>query len=102
MTVFKSSRYSSESSSSLSSSSCSVGSDASPFAFVEKGCEDDFAAGVEGMCTLPTDETNATNSTPRASLRYFSAIAPAATRPMVSLALERPPPLLAFKPYLSR
>lgn len=34
-----------------------------------------------GMWILPTDDTNATISTPYASLRYFSAIAPAATRP---------------------
>ena len=35
----------------------------------------------EGSWTLPTDETKATISTPYASLRYFSAIAPAATLP---------------------
>lgn len=34
-----------------------------------------------GRCVLPTDDTNATISIPCAILRYFSAIAPAATRP---------------------
>lgn len=34
-----------------------------------------------GMWILPTEETNATISMLWASLRYFSAMAPAATRP---------------------
>lgn len=38
--------------------------------------------GVGGKrCSDPTEETKATISTPWASVRYFSAIAPAATRP---------------------
>ena len=51
---------------------------------------------------LPTEETKATISTPQASDKYFSAIAPAATRPIVSRALLRPPPLDALIPYLWR
>ncbi len=39
----------------------------------------------EGSCTFPTEDTNATISMPYASFRYFSAIAPAATRPTRSL-----------------
>lgn len=39
----------------------------------------------EGSCTFPTEDTNATISMPYASFRYFSAIAPAATRPARSL-----------------
>jgi len=37
--------------------------------------------GVVGRWILPTEETNATISMLCASLRYFSAIAPAATLP---------------------
>lgn len=88
----------------------------------------DGGATVAGRCTLPTDDTNATISIPYASLRYLSAMAPAATRPAcpithrrqrkvnqssgddlksnhsptVSLALLRPPPLLALTPYFSK
>lgn len=40
-----------------------------------------LAAENAGRCVLPTEETNATTSTPWAILRYFSAMAPAATRP---------------------
>ena len=36
---------------------------------------------LPGMWILPTEETKATISMLCASLRYFSAIAPAATRP---------------------
>ena len=86
-------------------------------------------SGVGGKrCSLPTDETKATISTLRANRRYFSAMAPAATRPgkrksslsvqlcyvssqeryicqnppIVSRALLRPPPLLALTPYFCR
>ena len=75
-----------------------------------------------GSRIWPTDETYATISIPYAILRYFSATAPAATRPCViclkmknrkresvcvytptvSRALLRPPPLLAFILYFSR
>lgn len=58
--------------------------------------------GVGGKrCSAPTEETKETISTPWARERYFSAIAPAATRPIVSLALLLPPPLEAFMPYFS-
>ena len=57
---------------------------------------------ANGNSTFPTLPTNATISTPHASFRYFSAIAPAATRPMVSRAEARPPPLDALRPYLAR
>jgi len=40
--------------------------------------------GEVGMWIFPTEETKATISILWASLRYFSAIAPAATRPVVS------------------
>ena len=53
-------------------------------------------------CSGPTELVKATISTPWAMERYFSAIAPAATLPMVSRALLLPPPLLAFTPYFSR
>jgi len=36
---------------------------------------------ADGIWILPTDDTNPTISIPWASLRYFSAMAPAATRP---------------------
>src|SRR5579859_8039687 len=84
-----------------------------------------FAVGEEvGMWIFPTEETKATISMLWASLRYFSAMAPAATRPgtvsartrrraidvrlrggvipIVSRAELRPPPLLAFTPYFWR
>ena len=54
------------------------------------------------ICTFPTLDTKATISIPCASFKYFSAIALAATRPIVSLALLRPPPELALTPYFSR
>ena len=82
---------------------------------------------ISGICTVPTPLTHATISTPYLATRpdgsncvrhanqsgqsadathfiesHFSAIAPAATRPMVSRALERPPPLDDRKPYFSR
>mmetsp|Transcript_39591 Transcript_39591/g.85713 ORF Transcript_39591/g.85713 Transcript_39591/m.85713 type:complete len:232 (+) Transcript_39591:187-882(+) len=50
--------------------------------------------------TVPTPLTQATISTPYLVFKTFSAIAPAATRPIVSRALLRPPPLLALTPYL--
>ena len=50
---------------------------------------------------MPTEETNATISTPYRRERHFSAIAPAATLAIVSRALLRPPPLLARIPYFS-
>lgn len=70
-------------------------------------------------CSLPTDDTcqnmndckwkmrmcdkdvltKATISTLYISERHLSAMAPAATRAMVSLALLLPPPLLALIPY---
>jgi hypothetical protein len=49
----------------------------------------------------PTEEVNATISTPYRRERIFSATAPAATLPMVSLALALPPPLEARTPYFS-
>ncbi|KAH3662836.1 hypothetical protein OGATHE_004412 [Ogataea polymorpha] len=61
-----------------------------------------------GFCTersiwhSPTPETNATISTSFTCLRNFSAMAPAATRPIVSLAEDLPPPDEAFTPYLER
>ena len=59
-------------------------------------------SGVGGKrYSLPMEVTNATISTPCTTERYFSAIAPAATRPIVSRALLRPPPLLALTPYFS-
>ena len=59
-------------------------------------------SGVGGKrCSLPTELTKETISTPCVRERYFSAIAPAATRPIVSLALLLPPPLLALTPYFS-
>ena len=94
--------------------SCAVSSSSSGLIRAREG-----GASKAGRCTFPTELTKATISTPYAILRYFSAIAPAATRPdgnekgyaalirmgqipMVSLALLRPPPLLAFIPYFSR
>ena len=57
---------------------------------------------VEGKrCSEPTEDTKATISTPWNSARHFSATVPAATRAIVSLALLRPPPLLALIPYFS-
>lgn len=41
----------------------------------------EMGATVDGRWIFPTDETNATTSIPYAILRYFSAMAPAATRP---------------------
>ena len=52
-------------------------------------------------CSDPTDDTKAMISTPCANARYFSAMAPAATRPIVSRAEERPPPDEARIPYFS-
>jgi hypothetical protein len=37
---------------------------------------------TNGIAICDTEDTNATNSTPCASFRYFSAIAPAATLPI--------------------
>ncbi len=45
--------------------------------------------------------TKATISIPWLSRKTFSAIAPAATRAIVSRAEERPPPEEAFTPYFS-
>lgn len=66
-----------------------------------------FVAGVGCVdvggksSSSPTDETKATISTPWTRERYFSAMAPAATRAIVSRAELRPPPLLARTPYFS-
>lgn len=61
-----------------------------------------FSSSSNGNPTFPTPLTNATISTPYASLRNFSAMAPAATRPIVSRAEARPPPDEALTPYLAR
>lgn len=58
------------------------------------------SAKFAGACISPTELTHATICTPYRSSNHFSAIAPAATRPMVSRALARPPPELARTPYL--
>ncbi len=49
------------------------------------------------MHTHTHNLTQATISTPYFSLSHFSAMAPAATRPIVSRALARPPPLAALR-----
>mmetsp|Transcript_46866 Transcript_46866/g.111599 ORF Transcript_46866/g.111599 Transcript_46866/m.111599 type:complete len:314 (+) Transcript_46866:301-1242(+) len=56
-------------------------------------------AADSGQTMSPTPETHDTISTPYFSLSHFSAMAPAATRPIVSRAEDRPPPLAARKPY---
>ncbi len=58
-----------------------------------------FSMSTSGAEMLPTALTHATISTPQSACRNFSAIAPAATRAMVSRALDRPPPLAARMPY---
>jgi hypothetical protein len=57
-------------------------------------------AGSMAVSSVATRLTQATMSTPMvpSSLR---AIAPAATRPTVSRALARPPPIQARMPYLA-
>ncbi len=54
-----------------------------------------------GILIGPIDETQHEISVPYVSCSHFSAIAPAATRPIVSRADERPPPDEARLPYLS-
>mmetsp|Transcript_6980 Transcript_6980/g.15954 ORF Transcript_6980/g.15954 Transcript_6980/m.15954 type:complete len:312 (+) Transcript_6980:265-1200(+) len=54
---------------------------------------------LSGSTMSPTELTHDTSSVLYLSFSHFSAIAPAATRPMVSRALARPPPLAARKPY---
>ena len=54
-----------------------------------------------GITTSPIDDTQHTTSQPYVSRSHFSAIAPAATRPIVSRALERPPPDEARVPYFT-
>lgn len=48
-----------------------------------------FDGFENGMWILPTEETKATISIPKVCLRYFSAIAPAATRPGIKIELMR-------------
>ena len=55
---------------------------------------------TSGMRTEPIESTQHAISHPYCSLSHFSAMAPAATRPMVSRAEERPPPDEARVPYL--
>ena len=56
--------------------SCAVSSSSSGLVGAREG-----GASEAGRCNFPTELTKATISTPYASFRYFSAIAPAATRP---------------------
>ena len=49
----------------------------------------------------PIESTNETISVPYSCRSQVSATAPAATRPMVSRAEERPPPEVARTPYLT-
>ena len=56
--------------------SCAVSSSSSVILGAREG-----GAREAGKCTFPTELTKAMISTPYAALRYFSAIAPAATRP---------------------
>mmetsp|Transcript_15343 Transcript_15343/g.52410 ORF Transcript_15343/g.52410 Transcript_15343/m.52410 type:complete len:202 (+) Transcript_15343:371-976(+) len=51
------------------------------------------------VSTSRTALTYARTSVPHSSLRIFFAMAPAATRPIVSRALDRPPPAIALTPY---
>ncbi len=57
------------------------------------------AGSTTPASTCSTCSTQATISTPWARPSHCSTRAPAATRPMVSRALARPPPLAARMPY---
>ena len=59
------------------------------------------SSSERGAVTVPTALTQATMRRPKRSDSHFSAMAPAATRPMVSLALALPPPEAALTPYLA-
>jgi hypothetical protein len=61
----------------------------------------DFNSGIL-IRTSPMEETQQEISTPYVSCNHFSAIAPAATRPIVSRAEDLPPPEDARVPYLTR
>lgn len=58
-----------------------------------------LSRSTSGADTSRTELTKARTSQPATSRRIFLAMAPAATRPMVSRALERPPPATARTPY---
>mmetsp|Transcript_28244 Transcript_28244/g.61896 ORF Transcript_28244/g.61896 Transcript_28244/m.61896 type:complete len:265 (+) Transcript_28244:561-1355(+) len=59
-----------------------------------------LSRSTASVFTSLTADTKARISTPATVLRIFFATAPAATRPMVSRAEERPPPAIARTPYL--
>ena len=59
------------------------------------------ATAESGIVTSPIELTQQLIDVPYVSPSHFSAIAPAATRPIVSRAEERPPPEEARVPYLS-
>ena len=60
-----------------------------------------FSSAATGAMMSCTCVTNARVSTPPASARIFFAMAPAATRPIVSRAELRPPPRWSRTPYLA-
>ena len=66
-----------------------------------RGPEESGGTTLGGIRTSPIDDTQHTTSQPYVSRSHFSAIAPAATRPIVSRALERPPPDEARVPYFT-
>mmetsp|Transcript_7907 Transcript_7907/g.32097 ORF Transcript_7907/g.32097 Transcript_7907/m.32097 type:complete len:249 (+) Transcript_7907:295-1041(+) len=84
---------------SIAATICSAISGSGQRAMLDSTCSMVTVDGSTSHSTSFTWLTQPTISTPKA-LRSALATAPAATRPMVSRALERPPPAAARTPYL--
>jgi len=65
-------------------------------------CVSTISQYLSAILTSPIELTKHVNVVSNTYFKYFSAIAPAATQPIVSHADDQPPPDEAFIPYLRR